>query len=48
MTATTTPSPTLARIERLSREELLGLQFRKLKRQLERVYATNGFYRERH
>jgi phenylacetate-CoA ligase len=47
VTVTTTPSPTLARIERLSREELLGVQFRKLKRQLERVHATNGFYRER-
>ncbi len=40
-------SQTLARLSRLSRAEMLNLQFAKLKRQLERIYAQNAFYRSR-
>lgn len=37
----------LDRLQSLSRKEFLDLQFAKLKRQLERCYATNPFYRAR-
>ena len=38
-------SALLQRMERSSREDFLALQFARLKRQLERVYAGNAFYR---
>jgi phenylacetate-CoA ligase len=38
-------SALLQRLERMAREDLLAFQFAKLKRQLQRVYATNPFYR---
>ncbi|MBW3664312.1 MAG: AMP-binding protein [Actinobacteria bacterium] len=37
----------LPRVELLDREEIEALQTRKLRRQVERLYATNRFYRER-
>ncbi len=37
----------LSRMERMSRQEFLAFQFARLKRQLERVYANNAFYRAR-
>lgn len=40
-------SPMLARIERMSREEFLAFRFDRLRRQLERAWATNPFYRAR-
>ena len=36
---------TLGPLERMSREAMLDLQFRKLKRQLERLHRTNAYYR---
>jgi phenylacetate-CoA ligase len=40
-------SQVLARLSAMSREEMRRLQFAKLKRQLERQYGSNAFYRER-
>jgi phenylacetate-CoA ligase len=40
-------SQVLARLAAMSREEMLRLQFAKLKRQLDRQYGKNAFYRER-
>ncbi|MGN6769498.1 MAG: phenylacetate--CoA ligase family protein [Rhizobiaceae bacterium] len=40
-------SQVLTRLSAMSREEILGLQFAKLKRQLERQYHGNAFYRAR-
>lgn len=37
----------LARLERMTRPELDAWLFARLKRQLERIYATNGFYRDK-
>ncbi|MGF7159399.1 phenylacetate-CoA ligase [Rhodoligotrophos appendicifer] len=42
-----TPSAILAGLTALSRAELEALQLAKLQRQLARVYARNGFYRDR-
>lgn len=47
MNAIERDSQTLERLARLSRDEILQFQFAKLKRQLERAYARNGFYRTR-
>ena len=38
-------SAILDRMGRMTREELLALQFAKLTRQLDRLYHTNAFYR---
>ncbi len=40
-------SPLLSRMERMSRQEFQAFQFARLKRQLERIYANNAFYRAR-